>query len=184
MRFWVGFVAAPLLAAIGGLAALAWGALPVAATTPHTALTRWVLSTAMERGVARRAGDAPVPDDLGEAARIRKGAAHYDAMCVGCHGAPGVEAGEMAHGLLPEPPELVRHADDWSPAELFWIVKHGVRMTGMAAFGPSHSDRELWDLVAFLRKLPALSPDAYHALADQGSHDHGHEHGAAPGHEH
>jgi mono/diheme cytochrome c family protein len=86
----------------------------------------------------------------------------------------------VARGLLPEPPELAVVAEEWSVAELFWITKHGIRMTGMPAFGPTHSDAELWEVVAFLRVLPALTPEAYRALlgpAADGGHDgHGHEH--------
>lgn len=176
MRCLLGVVALAALAGLAGLVAILLGLPDVAATQPHWGVTRWVLATTMERSVHRRAADVAVPADLDDPARVRAGASAYDAMCVGCHGAPGVEPGAVHEGLLPEPPELAEDADAWGEPELFWVVKHGVRMTGMPAFGPTHTDRELWDVVALLRRLPHLSPDAYRALVEEGGGAHAHAH--------
>lgn len=170
------------LAALGiavALATIQLGLAPVAATEPHWKVTRWVLSTAMEKAVERQAAGIAVPGDLDDPERIRAGAAEYDEMCVACHAAPGTRAAEFAEGLLPEAPELAEEAEEWGPAELFWITRHGVRMTGMAAFGPTHSDAELWDVVAFVRQLPEMSPAGYRALVESaaGMHSHGDEEG-------
>jgi mono/diheme cytochrome c family protein len=155
-------------------AAIQLGLAPVAATEPHWEMTRWVLSTAMERGVQRRALDVAVPDDLDLPARVRAGASAYDAMCAVCHGAPGVEPGALVEGLLPGPPELAEEAEEWTAAELFWITKHGIRMTGMAAFGPTHEDSQIWDIVAFLQRLPYMSASEYRSLAGAGAQAHHH----------
>lgn len=179
--------------AVLGLA-LAWGGLvSVAATEPHAAPVAWVFETAMERSVRRHASGISAPP-LAEAGRLRRGFRAYNAICVGCHGAPGVEPAALAEGLLPPPPELEHAAEEWSPEELFWITKHGVRMTGMPGFGSTHEDDALWDVVAFLRELPAPTPQQYAALreraaapeaagteGDAGGSDEGHEHGT---HEH
>lgn len=173
------------LAAFGGLGAVALGLPDVAATTPHWGITRWVLSTTMEHGVRRRAAGISVPADLDQPARIGAGASEYREMCAACHGAPGGEASEIAKGLLPEPPKLTEAAKEWSAPELFWITKHGVRMTGMPAFGPTHPDRKIWDVVAFVQRLPAMSPAEYRALTEgpgEGHHDEAGR-GAAPDHE-
>jgi mono/diheme cytochrome c family protein len=158
-------LAIAVAAGAAGLAFVYSGRADVAATSPHWAVTEWVLSTAMQRSVERHARGIELPGSLDDAARVRAGAEAYDAMCVGCHGAPGVEPGPVGEGLEPEPPELAHEAEDWSPAELFWVTKHGVRMTGMPAFGPTHSDRDLWDLVAFVQRLPRLSAAEYQSLA-------------------
>ena len=148
----------------GGLAFMYSGFADVAATSPHWALTRWVLSTSMENAVHRHAKGIALPALIDEDDRIRAGAAAYDAMCAGCHGAPGVEPGVVGKGLNPEPPDLTRAADEWSPEEVFWITEHGVRMTGMPAFGPTHSDEELWEVVALVKRLPHMSAAEYRAL--------------------
>ena len=170
-----------IAAAGGGLAFLYSGLADVAATSPHWTITGWVLSTTMRNAVRRHAKGIALPAFIDEDERIRAGAIAYDAMCAGCHGAPGVEPGVVGKGLNPEPPDLVRAADEWSPEEIFWISQHGVRMTGMPAFGPTHFDEELWEVVALVKRLPRMSAAEYEALLParagrERGHGHPHEH--------
>ena len=162
-RRW-GLVAGALLvlvvAAVGGIYA---GLYNIAADVPHTQPVYWLLETARERSVTARARDIVVPKDLDDANRISKGAGEYAEMCSGCHLAPGMKRTEISQGLYPRAPEL-RRKTDLTPAEQFWIVKHGVKMTGMPAWGVTHEDELLWDVVAFVRKLPELTPEQYEAL--------------------
>ena len=162
-RRW-GLVAGALLvlvvAAVGGIYA---GLYNIAADVPHTQPVYWLLETARERSVIARARDIVVPKDLDDANRISKGAGEYAEMCSGCHLAPGMKRTEISQGLYPRAPEL-RRKTDLTPAEQFWIVKHGVKMTGMPAWGVTHEDELLWDVVAFVRKLPELTPEQYEAL--------------------
>lgn len=178
MRVPAAALALALLGSAGALGSIYFGLPDVAATTPHWRITKWALSTTMERAVQRRAAEISVPASLDEPARIRAGASAYDAMCVSCHAAPGVDAGVVAEGLLPTPPELSGEAAEWRANELFWITKHGIRMTGMPAFGPTHTDPEIWDIVAFLKKLPTLSASEYRSwtrgAGDGRHHEHGH----------
>lgn len=138
----------------------------VAATYPDKAPVRWVLDTTMEHSVKRHAAGIKTPP-LNDPAMVRLGLSHYRQMCVGCHGAPGVAVGEFAQGLNPRPPGLVESVSDWKPNELFWITKYGVRMTGMPAWDVTHSDKEIWAVVAFLQKLPSLTPEQYQAMSRQ-----------------
>lgn len=175
------FVLSSLLiaAAGGGLGFMYSGFADVAATSPDWTLTRWVLSTTMESSVRRRARAISAPAYLGEADHVRAGARAYDAMCASCHGAPGIEPGVVGQGLHPKPPDLAREADEWSPEEIFWITANGVRMTGMPAFAPTHTDAELWDLVALVKRLPGMSSADYRELASPhaaSGHGHAHEH--------
>ena len=171
-----------IAAAGGGLAFMYSGFADVAATSPHWALTRWVLSTSMEKAVERHAKGISPPAFIDEDERVRAGAVAYDAMCAACHGAPGVEPEVIGKGLNPEPPDLAEVTDRWSPEEIFWITEHGVRMTGMPAFGPTHSDEELWEVVALVRQLPGMSAAEYRALllhapaAPERGHGHSHVH--------
>ena len=86
-------------------------------------------------------------------------------MCEECHGAPGVERSEMGKGLYPRGPKLLWAAKEDSPSELFWITKNGIKMTGMPAFGPTHSDEEIWAIVAFVKKLPGIDSAFYDELS-------------------
>lgn len=129
------------------------------------------MSTVRARSVAVRARDIRAPLDLGNASRIAAGAGLYNEMCSGCHLAPGMEKTEISQGLYPPAPEL-RHGTDLTPAEEFWTIKHGIKMTGMAAWGRTHNDTLIWDMVAFLRKLPDLSPEQYRELVKSAPEDH------------
>ena len=135
----------------------------IAADVPHTQPVYWLLEELRDRSVAARAKDIVIPKDLDEPKRISAGAGQYAEMCSGCHLAPGMKRTEISRGLYPRPPEL-RRESDLTPAEQFWIIKHGVKMTGMPAWGITHDDELLWDVVAFLRKLPELTAEQYQEL--------------------
>jgi mono/diheme cytochrome c family protein len=91
---------------------------------------------------------------------IAMGAEHYADMCTGCHLAPGMEDSEIRQGLYPIPPKLA-DVGAGDPAEQFWVIKHGIKLTAMPAWGATHSDEAVWGLVAFVQKLPTLSPEQY-----------------------
>lgn len=163
------------------------GAINVAATVPHSAAARYFLSTTMDNSVRHHAKGIKVPP-LDNPDMIMMGFRHYREMCVMCHLAPGMKATEIHKGLTPEPPELHEGVDEWQPNELFWIVKNGVKMTGMPAWGPTHSDEKIWAIVAFLEKLPHMNAAQYKEMDKQagpgGEDDDGHDHGSEPGDHH
>jgi mono/diheme cytochrome c family protein len=170
------------IAALLGLALLvaATGLIEVAADRSHSSFTAWFLELARESSIEGELDTIQVPH-LGPEHAAR-GALAYREMCAGCHGAPGSEPGVVGTGLNPAPPDLA--AEDWSDrehqAEAFWVVKHGIRMTGMPAFGAAHDDDAMWDLVAFLEQLPELDRQGYERLtrtAPAGGGHAGHEHG-------
>ena len=134
------------------------------------------MASVRERAVATRARRIDVPD-LTDPARIREGAASYDALCAVCHGAPGAERSELARGLHPAPPNLA-DADAHDPRDTFWTIKHGIMMTAMPAWGLSLDDDTLWSLTAFVQTLPSLSPEGYAALVGARAGDRGAQHGA------
>jgi mono/diheme cytochrome c family protein len=184
-RRW-GLVAGALLVLLAAVVVIYAGLYNIAADVPHTPAVYWLLQTIRGRAVAMRSRDIIVPNDLGDANRISKGAGQYAEMCSGCHLAPGMKRTEISRGLYPRAPEL-RRKTDLTPAEQFWIVKHGVKLTGMPAWGVTHDDDLLWDVVAFVRKLPELTPEQYETLVknapkheeimQQMEMGHDHEHG-------
>ena len=147
-----------MLALLLGAAAYAYlGFYNVAASEPHTEYVRWSLDTALRNSVQRHAaegvGEAP---SLGDAQIIRAGAGHYQ-ECIVCHGGPGKSPAEFSETMRPQPPDLAKVAARWNDAELFWIVNHGIRMTGMPAFGRIYTEDKVWAIVAFIRQLPDMS---------------------------
>jgi mono/diheme cytochrome c family protein len=147
----------------------------VAASKPHLALTSHLLHTTMERSVAVRAADIQPPDLSGQDL-IKKGAEHYHRNCAVCHGAPGIPLGKIGKGLMPQPPELAKKAGEWTSAELYWIVKHGIKMTGMPAWGKTHKEEDLWAIVAFTERLPNMSANEYRQWVPDASASRGTEH--------
>ena len=106
--------------------------------------------------MARRAPKENNPY-AGEPAAIATGLDQYRNNCVICHGAPGVAGAALSKGINPPAPALGKSGDDTPDGELFWVIKHGIRMTAMPAFGPTHTDEEIWKIVAFIRHLPDLT---------------------------
>lgn len=157
---------------VGAALLIGVGAYNVAADQPHSSLVYRLLETARERSIAVRAATVEVPS-LDNPENVRRGAGNYDAMCKSCHLAPGMKESELSVGLYPVPPDLSTHAHT-DPAEVFWVIKHGIKASGMAAWGKRMEDSYIWDLVAFLRKLPTLSSEQYASeVAASGGHSHG-----------
>jgi mono/diheme cytochrome c family protein len=77
----------------------------------------------------------------------------------------------MSQGLYPPAPELARGIKH-TPEQTFWIIKHGVKLTAMPAWGKTHDDQLIWDMVAFIRQLPTMSPDQYKAAIASAPGDH------------
>lgn len=165
-----------ILLAIGLLAAAAFvhfGIFNIAADEPHSKAVHHLVETVRERSIVMRSPDIEVPP-LNKAELIISGATEYNEMCTGCHLRPGLENTELREGLYPQPPNLSMVKRD-DPRETFWIIKHGLKMTGMPAWGKTHDDGRIWAMVAFLQQLPRLTPAQYEALADPGESEHEHD---------
>lgn len=182
-RILMGALGALALAAAIAAGVVQAGLIDVAADTPHSPAVHGLIEWARERSIARRSADIVPPVDLADAARVRRGAGNYDAMCVGCHLAPGVDDTEIRKGLYPPPPNLAKPMQDFagSDARRFWIIKHGIKASAMPAWGQGGmEDAAIWDLTAFLNVLPRLSAQEYR---QQVAASEGHAHGgmeAAP----
>ncbi len=199
----------PLLAlgaitALGAVAFLYSGIYNMGADDHHYKPVYWALETLRERSIAARASKIEVPP-LDDPNMLLAGGADYNEMCSGCHMKPGKKQSEISVGLYPQPPNLSLSAEAHghqqgdadggahgdakaSAARQFWIIKHGVKASGMAAFGATHDDARIWAMVAFLQKLPTLDATQYQILTARGDDDmggmqgmdHGDSHNATP----
>ncbi|MGN6789193.1 MAG: c-type cytochrome [Rhodanobacteraceae bacterium] len=151
------------------------GAYQVGADVPHWGVTQHAIGFLREHTVERRTADIR-PPSLDDPALVKLGAQHYAEMCTGCHLAPGMGHSELRDGLYPKPPNLTRFAPN--PAESFWIIKHGLKMTAMPAWGETHDDHTIWAMVAYLQKQPRMSAAEFHALTANAAVMEGH--GMAP----
>ncbi len=170
-----GAVAVVVVAGIVGLVVVYSGAYNVAATEQHASFTRWAFDTTFQNSVESRADDVAIPETI-SAELLATGAAEYKAYCQHCHAGPGVERAEWASGMRPRPPHLTEAAAEWEMSEIYWIVSHGVKMSGMPAFGPGHDSETIWGIAAFVKELPAMTPEAYEqAGASETTGSTGHE---------
>jgi cytochrome c553 len=152
-----------ILLAIAGVLTFGWvwsGLYDIGADSPHSKPVFELLGTLRKRSVMHHASAIVVPANLDDEQVVLKGAGQYVAMCTSCHLAPGMANSEIRPGLYPQPPDLAHHAPV-EPRMAFWIIKHGIKMSAMPAWGSSHDDETIWSMVAFLRKLPKLSPAQY-----------------------
>jgi len=156
----IGFLA--VCAAIAAAVLFFGGFYNVAASNDNPPAVDWVLVHVRQASIAKHA-DATPPSNLNDAAFIQSGArAFAQRGCTSCHGGPGVAWEKFADGLNPGPPDLKDEVPELKPAELFWVVKNGIGMTGMPSFGAAGlNDQEIWSIVAFLRKLPIISEADY-----------------------
>ena len=135
----------------------------IGADDHHTKLVLVVIEELRERSIAVRADSIAVPQ-LEDPAKIAAGAVCYSTLCVGCHLAPGVTKSDLRKGLYPHPPNLAAE-DPRDSRQAFWAIKHGIKMSAMPAWGGSLNDVAIWDVVAFVRQMPTMTPETYEQLS-------------------
>jgi len=165
--------------------ALGSGAYNMAATEKHWVITEKIIEWVRESSIEARAKNLEVPSLDGEELLL-KGAEHYNAMCTTCHLAPGLEPTELSIGLYPQAPifhqrepvndqaRKLEHARAY-----FWVIKNGLKMTAMPAWGLSHDDDDIWAMVAFVLKISNMTPEQYEnfiSSAKDKAHENDHEH--------
>jgi mono/diheme cytochrome c family protein len=151
-----------LAAAIGAALFVESGFYDIGADDHHTKLTLALIVQLRDRSIAARSSSIE-PQLSATPAMIKAGAQHYSILCAGCHLAPGLAKSEVRTGLYPHPPNLAQEELQES-RRAFWIIKHGIKMSGMPAWAKTLDDDAIWDVVAFVRKMPGMSPDDYQQL--------------------
>lgn len=181
MRIFLSVIITLIILALFSIFFIYSGWYNVSAMNEETGITKWVLNTTMDRSVEYHSKDIKVPS-LNDPSMLKEGFEHYNEMCVSCHSAPGKEETELSKGLNPPAPNLAKSAKEMSPQKLFWITKNGIKMTGMPAWGKTHSDEKIWAMVAFMKKLPSITDTEYEKLEkeslpdDEENDGHSHSH--------
>jgi mono/diheme cytochrome c family protein len=161
-----------LFTGIAGGAVIYSGIYPIGADDQHTPIVFSVLEFARERSVEQASENIEVPN-LDDPELLLAGGADYNDMCSSCHLKPGVKSSDMSIGLYPKPPNLAEseagesheHGDELSEARKhFWVIKHGIKASGMPAWGLTHDDKRIWAMVAFIQRMPSLTADQYQII--------------------
>lgn len=182
----LGIATVIVLIIIGGAIFIWSGVYNVAADVPHWKITYFLLQEARNRSVSYHSRDIKAAYPEGKVS-LETGFHHFHEMCRLCHGAPGFKRTEFAEGLYPSPPGLntgkIQH--ELSQAKLLWLVRHGLKMTGMPSFDKTHTDEQIRDIVAFVEKLPDMTAGKYMEMvrSEEGKTSEMHEHGDEQGHE-
>jgi cytochrome c553 len=152
---------------IGAASVVVSGVVPVRASSGHWPVTAWLLDFAKLQSVRTYSLRIDTPR-LDDEALIVRGAAHYAIGCASCHGSPEGPVPPVMNAMTPPPPELSgERLTRWTPAQLFSIVKHGIKFTGMPAWPGQQRDDEVWSMVAFLTRLPHIDRSEYLRLTGQ-----------------
>jgi mono/diheme cytochrome c family protein len=185
MKFFSGVVCGLVLAVGVPALALYTGMLSMGASEKPSELEKKIGTMAWETS-AEKLGPKTANPFGNKAEALKAGFDHYKENCFVCHAAPGVKSSEIAQGMNPAPP-ILDDVEDLTDGQLYWVVKNGIRMTGMPAFGPTHDDDEIWKIVTFIRHIPKLTPEEKASLtqaSENEEHHHEEETGAAKKEEH
>ncbi len=154
---------------------VATGVYSAGASSPHSKAVSALLDTAMERSVRWHARSVTVPPgiDVHDVKLAQSAVSAYNEMCRDCHGAPGRKAEHWTVGLYPSAPDLTDASQErqWRDEEVYWIIKNGIKDTGMSSFGATHDEHELWALTALVRRFLTMSPEQYRAWTQTAPHD-------------
>ena len=165
--FIAGLVASVIVAVIAAYAVLQSGLIPANADASPGGLELWIAGTSLDATLRKEAPKGPNPVVLSGASLI-EGISLYGQHCAICHGtaAGSSSASPVAKGLYPAPPQLAEDGvEDDTEGVSYWKIKHGIRLTGMPAWGRSLTDRQIWTLALFLKHMDKLPPDAQRAWA-------------------
>jgi len=158
-----GAAGAMALLAAGAIAFVGLGIYDIGADDHHTKIVLAIIEQLRERSIVTRARGIVVPN-LADPEKIAAGARRYAALCTQCHLAPGVSKSALRAGLYPHPPNLAQE-EVLDAQHTFWVIKHGIKMSAMPAWGKTEDDTEIWELVAFIRQLPQMTPESYASLS-------------------
>ena len=150
-----------VLIALVGYAYVYSGSFDIAAIHPDNPTMAWVIHQVSDRAVSARISENIAPDGLDKPELALAGAKLYAENCIVCHSGPGLKTTKISMGLNPTPPSLFKAGRDADPAEQFWFIKNGIKMTAMPGFASTLSDNEIWSLAAFIKSAPGITPEEF-----------------------
>lgn len=160
--FIAGIVVSILVAIVGAYLILQSGLIPANADAEPGGLELWAAGTSLNATLRNQAPKQANPVAL-SSANLIAGITLYGQHCAFCHGtaAGASSASPVAKGLYPRPPQLAEDGVEDDPEGVsYWKIKHGIRLTGMPAWGSSLTDQQIWTLALFLKHMDKLPPDA------------------------
>jgi hypothetical protein len=154
---------AGLLVVAGAASYFGFGGYDISAVNRHWPIVEKSVAFIRDRSVHAHAQGMVVPADFEDTKRLAEGAEHFRSHCTVCHGDPSDHPEEFTAGMYPRPADLKKVARTLRPQEVFWVIRNGIKMSGMPSFA-DHSDDETWSIVALVEKLPDMQAEEFKAL--------------------
>jgi mono/diheme cytochrome c family protein len=155
--FTAGFLVGAIALVLGTFCYLRLGLVDIRSDAPVPHWVARILDVGIHASVRRTTPKLQNPFPQGDEALIAGGKLYFN-NCIGCHGEPGHPPSKFGATFYPPAPQFPRVGTKYSENEVFWIAKHGIRSTGMAAQGAFYRDQSLWALAAFIARMPNLPP--------------------------
>ncbi len=181
-----GFILGVIFTIVVGLGCvylfLYMGKLPMGADNPPGNIEKSMANMAVDSHVEHNADKQENPTQI-NSANLIEGAHEYEDHCAFCHGGAQALVSPMSSKFNPPVPQIINRPPHDPDANLFWITKHGIRLTGMPSWSGILTDDEIWKIVAFVKRSKSLPPDvdaAWHKAAaeshqpgenEQGEHE-------------
>jgi mono/diheme cytochrome c family protein len=162
-HFLLGALATIVIIAVGGFAYLRLGLAEVRGDLPPSKLENLLMASSVHASVRREAPEAPNPVAATDENLIAGGNLYHDG-CAGCHGIPGKAKRDGGDVLFPPVPQLPLVGTDYTEAQIFWVIKHGIRRTGMFANGKWNTDKDMWTMAAYIKRMQSLPPHVQQEL--------------------
>jgi mono/diheme cytochrome c family protein len=166
-KFFLGFVVAVVVVLGAGFLCVRFGLMDPRADIPVNSLERRIAMPSLDAAVDRRAPEAKNPVQPTDA-NLTTGMKAYQTNCASCHGDIHHPHGMLADSLYPRAPQFVEDAPDMPENQNFYIIQHGIRLSGMPAWKSVLNELEMWQVTTFLShmdKLPPQVSDAWKAAA-------------------
>jgi thiosulfate dehydrogenase len=161
-NFVVGALSGAFLLLVVGMLYLRLGFAEIRGDLRPSSFETRFMTASVHAAVRRQAAETPNPVAPTEENLIAGGKL-YSGGCAGCHGNPG-SSEDSGDSLFPPVPQLPKVGTDYTEAQIFWVAKHGIRRTGMFANGKWNSDKELWTMAAYIKRIRELPPTVQKAL--------------------
>ncbi|HEY5037948.1 MAG TPA: cytochrome c [bacterium] len=158
--FVAGVVVTLFLFLVGAYIYISYGCMPANADAKPGSLERWMARTSLKASLQRDAPKGPAPVALTDENLI-SGIKLYAVNCAVCHGASDAQASNIAVGLFQHAPQFGKDGVEDDPeGKIYWLIKHGIRLTGMPSFSGTLKEDQLWQVTLFLKHMNALPTKA------------------------
>jgi len=157
-RFLLGLIAAIVIVLLAEFLWVRAGFVDPRADVPEGALERAIAMPSLDASVHRHAAEARNPVAATNV-NLAAGMKVYQTNCAGCHGDIHQPKGALANAFYPHAPQFMEDSPDMPENENFYIIQHGIRMSGMPAWDSSLNEQEIWQVTAFLSHMDKLPPE-------------------------